>query len=309
MSFSTFALIVVLVMGYFGSLGLRVNPPTDRTNLSMAVSEINGLVAGSNVLLRGVPVGKVSETSTSLEAATVDFWIDRRYRIPVDSEIRIDNLSALGESYIALIPRTDGGPAFEDGQHIDVEAVTQPPSVSELATSVVRVLDQLDAGAVQRIVDQVDAALPAPTTVLPNLSRTSMLLKNTAADMQGRGRILLDNFQALLQNAEWVGPLLTGLTPSIEETFRWSQDMFKGIPAFLHRGEPENITNVNNLIARVQNFLDIAGGDLKLLGEAMLPKLNAISAALMNFDTGQILDNLLAAVPPDGAITLRVLPP
>ncbi len=309
MSFSTFALIVMLVMGYFGSLGLRVNPPAERTNLSMAVSEINGLVAGSNVLLRGVPVGKVSETSTSLEAATVDFWIDRHHRIPVDSEIRIDNLSALGESYIALIPRTDGGPAFEDGQHIDTEAVTQPPSVSELATSVVRVLDQLDAGAVQRIVDQVDTALPAPTTVLPNLSRTSMLLKNTAADMQGRGRILLDNFQALLQNAGWVGPLLTELTPSIEETFRWSQDMFKGIPAFLHRGEPENITNVNNLIARVQNFLDIAGGDLKLLGEAMLPKLNAISAALMNFDTGQILDNLLAAVPPDGAITLRVLPP
>lgn len=308
-SFSTFGLIVVLVMGYFGSLGLRVNPPAERTNLSMAVSEINGLVAGSNVLLRGVPVGKVSQTSTSLEAATVDFWIDRHYRIPVDSEIRIDNLSALGESYIALIPRTEGGPALQDGQHIDAEAITQPPSVSELATSVVRVLDQLDAGAVQRIVDQVDAALPPPTTVLPNLSRTSMLLKNTAADMRGRGRILLDNFQALLQNAEWVGPLLTGLTPSIEETFRWSQDMFKGIPAFLHRGEPENITNVNNLIARVQNFLDIAGGDLKLLGEAMLPKLNAISAALMNFDTGQILDNLLAAVPPDGTITLRVLPP
>lgn len=41
----------------------------------------------------------------------------------------------------------------------------------------------------------------------------------------------------------------------------------------------------------------------------MLPKLNAIAAALMNFDTGQILDNLLAAVPPDGTITLRVIAP
>ncbi|MGV0870639.1 MlaD family protein [Mycolicibacterium sp. XJ879] len=309
MSFSAFALIVVLVLGYFGSLGLRVKPPAERTNLSMAVAEINGLVAGSNVLLRGVPVGKVLDTSTALEAATVAFWIDRRYRIPVDSEIRIENLSALGESYIALIPRSEGGPTFQDGQRIDTEAVTQPPSVSELATSVVRVLDQLDVGAVERIVDQLDTAWPDPTTVLPNLSRTSMLLRNTAADMRGRGRILLDNFQALLQNAEWVGPVLDGLTPSIEEIFRWSQDMFKGIPAFLHRGEPENITNFNNLIARVQNFLDIAGGDLKILGEAMLPKLNAISAALMNFDTGQILDNMLAAVPPDGTITLRVLPP
>lgn len=308
-SFSAFALIVVFVLGYFASLGLRVNPPADRTNLSMDVPEINSLVAGSNVLLRGVPVGKVSKTSTSLQAATVDFWIDRRYKIPLDSAVRIENLSALGESYIALIPRRAGGPVLQDGQRIPAEAITQPPSISELATSVVRVLDQLDVGAVKRIVDQLDTALPNPTVVLPNLSRTSMLLKNTAADMRGRGRILLDNFQALLMNAEWVGPVLDGLTPSIEETFKWSQDMFKGIPVFLHRGEPENITNFNNLIARIQNFLDVAGGDLKLLGEAMLPKLNAISAALMNFDTGQILDNMLAAVPPDGTITLRVVPP
>lgn len=307
-SFSAFAVIVVLVLCYFGSLGLRVKPPEGRTNLSMDLSETNSLVTGSNVLLRGVPVGKVSNTSTNVGAATVDFWIDRRYHVPLDSEVRIENLSALGESYIALMPRSEGGPVLQDGQRIATEVIAQPPSISELATSVVRVLDQLDPGAVERVIHQLDAALPNPTTVLPNVSRTSILLRNAATDMRGRGRVLLDNFQALLQNAEWVGPVLDGLTPSLVETFKWSQDMFKGIPAFLHRGEPENITNFNNLIARVQNFLDIAGGDLKVLGEAMLPKLNAIAATLMNFDTGQILDNLLAAVPSDGRITLRLAP-
>lgn len=307
-SFGAFALIVVGVLGYFGSLGLRVKPPAERTNLSMDLAEINNLVTGSNVLLRGVPVGKVATISTTVHAATVGFWVDRRYRIPRDSEVRIENLSALGESYIALMPRSEGGPVFTDGQYIATELVIQPPSISELATSVVRVLDQLDAGALKRIVAELDAALPNPTAVLPNLSRTSMLLKKTAADMQGRGRVLLDNFQALLQNAEWVGPVLDGLTPSLVETFKWSQDMFKGIPPFLHRGEPENIINLNKLVARIQRFLDTSGGDLKVLGEAMLPKLNTISAALMNFDTGRILDNMLAAVPEDGTITLRVLP-
>ncbi|WP_367301446.1 MlaD family protein [Mycolicibacterium peregrinum] len=308
MSFSAFAVIVVLVLCYFGSLGLRVKPPEGRTNLSMDLSETNSLVTGSNVLLRGVPVGKVSNTSTNVGVATVDFWIDRRYHVPLDSEVRIENLSALGESYIALMPRSEGGPMLQDGQRIATEVIAQPPSISELATSVVRVLDQLDPGAVERVIHQLDAALPNPTTVLPNVSRTSILLRNAATDMRGRGRVLLDNFQTLLQNAEWVGPVLDGLTPSLVETFKWSQDMFKGIPAFLHRGEPENITNFNNLIARVQNFLDIAGGDLKVLGEAMLPKLNAIAATLMNFDTGQILDSLLAAVPSDGRITLRLAP-
>ncbi|MGV0794488.1 MlaD family protein [Mycolicibacterium sp. XJ1819] len=308
-SFGAFALIIVSVLGYFGTLGLRISPPAERTNLSMDVPDINSVVVGSNVLLRGAPVGKVSDTSTTAQAATIDFWVDGRYRIPVDSDVRIENLSALGESYIALIPRSESGPMLQDGQRIATETITQPPSVSELATSVVRVLGQLDVGALERIIGELDSALPDPVAVLPNLSRTSTLVRNAAADMRGRGRVLLDNFQAVLVRAEWVGPVLEGLTPSLVETFKWSQDMFKGIPAFLHRGEPENINNLNNLVARIQAFLDTSGGDLKLLGEAMLPKLNAISAALMNFDTGQILDNLLAAVPPDGAITLRVTPP
>lgn len=307
-SFVAFGAIVAFVFAYLGTLGLRANPPSERINLSMELSDINSLVTGSNVLLRGVPVGKVTSISTTVHHATVNFWIDRHYSVPVDSEVQVENLSALGESYIGLVPRAEAGPLLRDGQRIAPEAVTQPPSISELANSVVRVLKQLDVGAVKRIMAELDTALPDPVAILPNLSRTSTLLRNTASDMHGNGRVLLDNFQALLHNAEWVGPVLTGLTPSLVDAFMWSQDLFKAVPIFLHRGEPGNISNLNRLIARLQAFLDISGGDLKVLGEAMLPKLNVISAALMNLDTGQILDNMLAAVPPDGAITLRVVP-
>lgn len=307
-SFVAFGAIIAFVFGYLGTLGLRANPPSERINLSMELSDINSLVTGSNVLLRGVPVGKVTSISTTVHHATVNFWIDRHYSVPVDSEVQVENLSALGESYIGLVPRAVGGPLLRDGQRIAPEAVTQPPSISELANSVVRVLKQLDVGAVKRIMAELDTALPDPVAILPNLSRTSTLLRNTAWDMHGNGRVLLDNFQALLHNAEWVGPVLTGLTPSLVDAFMWSQDLFKAVPIFLHRGEPGNISNLNRLIARLQAFLDISGGDLKVLGEAMLPKLNVISATLMNLDTGQILDNMLAAVPPDGAITLRVVP-
>lgn len=307
-SFVAFGTIIAFVFAYLGTLGLRANPPSERINLSMELSDINSLVTGSNVLLRGVPVGKVASISTTVHHATVNFWIDRHYSVPVDSEVQVENLSALGESYIGLVPRAQGGPLLRDGQRIAPEAVTQPPSISELANSVVRVLKQLDVGAVKRIMAELDTALPDPVAILPNLSRTSTLLRNTAWDMHGNGRVLLDNFQALLHNAEWVGPVLTGLTPSLVDAFMWSQDLFKAVPIFLHRGEPGNISNLNRLIARLQAFLDISGGDLKVLGEAMLPKLNVISATLMNLDTGQILDNMLAAVPPDGAITLRVVP-
>jgi ABC-type transporter Mla subunit MlaD len=304
-SFLAFGAIIVFVLGYFATLGLRVNLPSDRTNLSMNVPDTNGLVVGSNVLLRGVPVGKVTGTSASIQAATVDFYVEGQYRIPVDTEVRLENVSALGESYVGLVPHGDGGQVLQNGQRISTERVVQPPSISELATSITRVLDQMDPGALKRVISEADTALPDPTTVLPNLSRASILLDNTVHEMNGRGRLLLGNFQTLLANAEWVNPILTSLTPPVREIGKGIQDFFKHIPTSF---EPGNISNLNKLVARIQNLLDDRGGDLKVLGEAFQPKLNAIAASLMNFDTGQLLDNLLQQVPADGTITLRVTP-
>jgi phospholipid/cholesterol/gamma-HCH transport system substrate-binding protein len=308
MSFLAFGAIIVFVLGYFAAQGLRINPPSDRTNLSMDVPDINGLVVGSNVLLRGVPVGKVTATSASLQAGSVDFYVEGQYRIPVDTEVQLENLSALGESYIGLVPHGEGGPVLQNGQRISTDKLVQPPSISELATSVTRVLDEMDPDALKRIIDESNTALPDPSTVLPDLSRASVLLNNTVHEMNGGGRLLLRNFQTLLANAEWANPVLISLTPQVRDIGKGVQDLYKHLVILVHRGEPGNVTNLNKLVARIQAFLDDRGGDLKVVGEAFQPKLNAIAASLMNFDTGQLLDNFLEAVPADGTITLRVTP-
>jgi phospholipid/cholesterol/gamma-HCH transport system substrate-binding protein len=307
-SYLVFAAIVAVVLGYFATLGLRVYAPSDRTNLSMDVPDVNGIVVDSNVLLRGAPVGKVTNTTTSPQAATIDFYVDGRYHIPVDTEVRLENLSALGESYIELMPRSDGGQMLRDNERISAKSVVQPPSISELATSVVRVLNQLDPAALKRIISESDAALPDPNTVLPNVSRASTQFNNMLNGLNGQGRALLSNFQALLVNAEWVNPDLTSITPDLLGTGEHWQDFFKHLPILFARNNPENITALNNLVARIQRLLDQRGGDLKVLGEAFQPKLNAIAGVLMNFDSGQILDHFLQQVPADGAITLRVVP-
>lgn len=307
-SYLVFAIIIGIVLAYFASFGLRVKPPSDRTSLSMDVPDVNGLVIDSNVLLRGVPVGKVTGTRTSIDAASIDFYVGSQFHIPVDTEVQLQNLSALGESYIELVPRSDGGPMLQDNQHISAESVVQPPSISELATSVVRVLDQMDPDALARIIGESDAALPDPVAVLPNLARASTLLNNMLNGLNGQGRALLSNFQTLIRNSEWVNPDLTAITPSVAYAGVAWQDFFKHLPILLSRNEPEGIGELNSLVARIQTLLDTSGADLKILGEAFQPKLNTIAATLMNFDSGQILDHFLQQVPADGMITLRVTP-
>jgi phospholipid/cholesterol/gamma-HCH transport system substrate-binding protein len=306
LSFIAFGLMIAFAVGYIGSLGVWVGLPSHRTDVSMKVGDVSGLVVGSKVLLRGVPVGEVSNIESAGDAATVDFYIREPFHVPVDSDVRLENLSALGEAYVGLVPRSQGGPMLHDGQRIAMGSVTQPASISELATSVVRVLNQLDPGALERITAEADAALPDANSVLPNLSHAGRLLRNTAAEMHGRGREVLDDFQTLLRNAGWLGPVLADLTPMVDTLAPHLRSIFSSFPAIVDRGAPKTLINFDAFLARIQKFLDNNGGDLKVLGDAFQPHIKGIAGALLNFDTGQILANLLDGVPEDGTVTLHV---
>ena len=308
-SFTVFFVMIVAFIVYMASVGIRISPPAYRTALSMDVPDINNLVVGSNVLLRGVPVGKVTGIDASTTAATIHFYFDGRYQVPEDSDIRLDNLSALGESYIELEPRSSNAPMLRDGQRLAPKSVKQPPSISELGVSVVRVLNQLDPKQFSRVVGELDAGLPDPGPVLPNLAHASLLLRNTAADFKGQGRELLDNFQVLLKNAGFVGPALAAGAAPIKEmgpgiTATWNafvEDIF-----FV---DPGMVYGVSGLIGRLQKFLDERGIDLKILGEATSANLLLIANAIRNLDSSEVLANLQATVPKDGRIDLHVAIP
>jgi malonyl CoA-acyl carrier protein transacylase len=199
---------------------------------------------------------------------------------------------------------------LHDGQHIATELVEQPPSITELAASVTRLLNQLDPDALERIIGEADAALPDPNSVLPNLGHASELLRNTAANMHGQGRVLLSNFETLLQNAGWVGPVLASTAPELSDSADKAAQVLQGFSVGALEIKPGGMKKFGFFLDRIKKLLDANGGDLKVLGEAFRPRVRAIAGALLNFDPSQILANILATVPEDGAITLRVtIPP
>jgi phospholipid/cholesterol/gamma-HCH transport system substrate-binding protein len=307
---ATFGLLIAMVVafvGYIASLGIRVAPPANRTSLSMDVADVNNLAVDSNVLLRGVPVGKVTRIETSISNATVHFYINSEYRVPTDSVIRLENLSALGETYIELEPRSSGGPLFRDGQRIASESVKQPSSISELAVSVVRVMNQVDPGQLQRVIGEVDTGLPDPFSVLPNLQRASLLLRNTVTDLHGRGQELLSNAQSLLKNAGFVGPALADTTPAVQAfgpTVKRTWDTTTSLS--LRVDDPAVVYMFGKLLKRIQKFLDDRAPDIRMLTEPLTANMQAIAASLTTIDSSQLLTNLLASVPENGAIDLHV---
>lgn len=309
--FVAFTAIVSAFLFYVAHLGVRIAPPENRTNLAMDVADANNLVVGSNVLLRGVPVGKVDRIESSISHATIHFYIDNKVRLPQDSLVRLENLSALGESYLELEPKNAGGPAYVDGQRIAEDSIVAPKSISELGATVVRTLKQLDPGQLQDVVNQADAALPDPYTVLPNLERAGKVLHNTTIGLNGQGRRALENLQSLLENAGFVGSVIAQAGPPLRDlgpqiALMWTH----GAVAFTLRNDmPGDVYIFGKFMQRLQQFLDDRGADLRVLTEPLLPNVQAIASAVSNIDSSQVLTNLLAATPPDGAIELHVTLP
>jgi len=309
-SLIAFAAMAVGFVAYIGSLGIRVGTPPHRANLSMDVADINNIVVDSNVLFRGVPVGKVSRVDSSVSTATIHFYVDDKYEVPADSLVRLENLSALGESYLELEPQSSGGPVFQDGQRIAADYVKQPLSISELGTSVVRVLNELNPGQLQSVIGEADTGLPDPYTVLPNLQRASLLLRNTTTDLNGRGKEVLGNVQSLLENAGFVGPALAEAAPSVRALGPGIQALWNnGTNIQLRDDSPASVYIFGKFLQRLQKLLDDRAPDIRVLTEPLMPNINAIAASLSTIDSSQVLGNLLAAVPEDGAINLHVTLP
>jgi phospholipid/cholesterol/gamma-HCH transport system substrate-binding protein len=306
-TFVAFAAMIAAFVAFVANLGVRVSPPDNRVNLAMNVPTINNMELDARVLLRGVPVGKVTGLESTPENGTIHFYVDGQHKIPQDSDVRLENLSALGESYIEIEPRSVDGPYWQNGQRLTTESVKAPRSISELGASVTRVLNEMNPDELSRVTGEADAALPDVNAVLPNLANASLLLRNTVADFHGQGRQVLENLQTLLQNASWVGPALAESATTIGQLGRGLHGTANNAAHISLAAEQPTGTYVfGKLLQRLQKLLDDRGADIRVLTEPLMANVKQLAGAVGSIDTSQILSNLLETVPEDGAIELHV---
>jgi hypothetical protein len=126
--------------------------------------------------------------------------------------------------------------------------------------------------------------------------------------MNGQGSALLDNFQTLLRNASWVGPVLANISPYLSPIGHGLSGALNGTAFTQWHGAPDTLLALHRLLDRLQKLLDDNGSDLKIIGERFAPQIKGIAGALMNFDPSQIMANILATLPEDGVVTLHVNP-
>src|SRR3954469_8331805 len=109
----------LLVGGVVVAASLRASG--GRTTLTAYFDNSNGMFRGDDVLMLGVPVGKIVSIEPQPQRAKVTFWVDDKYKVAADVKAVILSPELITARSIALTPMYTSGPALPSGAVIAQE--------------------------------------------------------------------------------------------------------------------------------------------------------------------------------------------
>ncbi|MCV7077294.1 virulence factor Mce family protein [Mycobacterium szulgai] len=173
------ALTLVFVAGVI--VAMRASDQTDRTIVVAYFDNSNGVFAGDDVRIRGVPVGKVLKIEPQPLRSKISFWFDRKYKVPADAKAAILSPQLVTGRAIQLTPPYTGGPTMADGAVIPQDRTAVPVEWDDLRAQL------------QRLTELLKPTQPGGVSTLGALI-------NTAADnLRGQGATIRDTIVKLSQ--------------------------------------------------------------------------------------------------------------
>ncbi len=100
--------------------------------MKLQLPSTGGLYRFSNVTYRGVQIGKVTAVGPTATGAEATLSIDTSPKIPADVQASVHSMSAVGEQYVDLVPRSESAPYLRDGSVIASRDTTIPQPVGPM---------------------------------------------------------------------------------------------------------------------------------------------------------------------------------
>ncbi len=104
------ALVVIIVAG--GVVAVSLFKASDRVHFTAYFDNSNGMFPGDDVMIVGVPVGKIDTITPEPKRVKVTFWVDRQYKVPNEVKAVVLNPQLITARAIQLTPVYTGGPVL-----------------------------------------------------------------------------------------------------------------------------------------------------------------------------------------------------
>ena len=134
-------LVAVLAGGLFVAVFGRT--PTAKATVVAYFQNSNGLFAGDDVRILGVPVGRVAKIEPQPQQVKVTFWFDPKYPVPADAKAVILSPQLVTGRAIQLIPAYTSGPMMQAGAVIPRERTAVPVEWDDFRAQVERLTELL----------------------------------------------------------------------------------------------------------------------------------------------------------------------
>ncbi|MGV0714957.1 MlaD family protein [Mycolicibacterium sp. XJ662] len=186
-----------------------------RYTVTVELPEAAGLYERANVSYRGTQVGRVTAVNLTDTGVQAVLSLDTKTRIPADVDAEVHSQTAVGEQFVALLPRNGGGPALTDGDVITPDRTSVPPDINALLDATNSGLQAIPQDSLQTVVDEAYLAVGG---LGPELSR--LVRGSTAVAIDARKR--LDAWTALLDHGS---PVLDSQTASSDSVRAWAANL------------------------------------------------------------------------------------
>ncbi|MEW1929381.1 MlaD family protein [Streptomyces sp. NPDC088360] len=295
-----FLVLGVFVLAYiattYADLGRYVGA-RDHYTVKVQLTETGGLFSHGNVTYRGVDVGRVEAVELTPDGVEARIRIKKSApKIPSDLEAKVANLSAVGEQYLDLSPRTDDGPYLADGSVIPRAATQTPAPVTDVLTSVDRLASSVDTAALRTVVDELGRSFEGRGQDLQILIDTSSeFIRAAKKSLPATTKLLIDGetvlrtqnqqSDALKSFASGTAELAAQLKksdPDLRRLIAQTPDAATQFTALLHDTDPGLSVVLANLVTTSELLVTRQRGTRELM--VRIPQVAATGATAISPD-------------------------
>jgi phospholipid/cholesterol/gamma-HCH transport system substrate-binding protein len=294
-----------------------------RLTVKLELPNTGGLYRFSNVTYRGVQIGKVTAVGPTETGAEATLSIDTSPKIPADLQASVHSMSAVGEQYIDLVPRSQSSPYLHDGSVIASRDTTIPQPIGPALDRLSALVNSIPTDKLTKLLDESFTAFNGAGYDVGSLLDSSSKILHDANETAGHTRALIDD----------AGPLLDSQVESTDAIRLWSHSLagltgqlVSDDPQFrklLHTG-PGFEQEVSRLLNQVKPTLPVLLANLTTIGQigvtyhpsleqllVLLPPYVASTSSYgtLNNPTGTAIGGFALTIADPPACTVGFLPP
>ncbi len=234
--------------------------------VSVQLPDAGGLYQRGNVTYRGTEVGRVKDVRLTDQGVVADLAMNSKFKIPADLDAQVGSVSAVGEQFIALLPRTGNPPFLKDGDVITQDRTFVPPDVNSVLDAANRGLQAIPRDNLRTVVDESYTAFGGLGPDLSRLVKGSTQLAIDARANLGELTSLIDQSKPVLDSQTDTSGAIQSWASHLDTITGQLQEQDQAVAGVLQKGAPA-ADEVRALFDRLQPTLPILLANLVSVGE------------------------------------------